>query len=138
MEKIVWFPIYKWMKIQWALFIEDYRNGTDFRIIITNINQGFINDDTSSGLCMDCWISYFQLASPTVFGNYYYYYSFLDQGKLRLKEQITTPNWMGFPGSAVAKNRPANVGDHETWVQALGREDPLEKEMATHSVFLLG
>ena len=25
----------------------------------------------------------------------------------------------------------------ETWVQSLGREDPLEKEMATHSVFLL-
>ena len=27
----------------------------------------------------------------------------------------------------------------ETWVQSLGREDPLEKEMATHSIiFLLG
>ena len=24
----------------------------------------------------------------------------------------------------------------ETWVQSLGRKDPLEKEMATHSVFL--
>ena len=24
----------------------------------------------------------------------------------------------------------------ETWVQALGREDPLEKEMATHSSIL--
>ena len=24
----------------------------------------------------------------------------------------------------------------ETWVQSLGREDPLEKEMATHSVFV--
>ena len=24
----------------------------------------------------------------------------------------------------------------ETWVQSLGREDPLEKEVATHSVFL--
>ena len=24
----------------------------------------------------------------------------------------------------------------ETWVQSLGREDPLEKEMATHSSFL--
>ena len=45
---------------------------------------------------------------------------------------------MGFPGSAVVKNRPADAGDHETWVQALGREDLLEKEMATHSVFLLG
>ena len=26
----------------------------------------------------------------------------------------------------------------ETWVQFLGREDPLEKEMATHSSFLPG
>ena len=24
----------------------------------------------------------------------------------------------------------------ETWVQSLGREDPLEEEMATHSIFL--
>ena len=24
----------------------------------------------------------------------------------------------------------------ETWVQSLGREDPMEKEMATHSSFL--
>ena len=26
----------------------------------------------------------------------------------------------------------------ETWVQSLGREDPLEKEMATHSGILAG
>ena len=26
----------------------------------------------------------------------------------------------------------------ETWVQSLGQEDPLEKEMATHSVLLPG
>ena len=25
---------------------------------------------------------------------------------------------------------------HQTWVQSLGREDPLEKEMATHSSML--
>ena len=24
----------------------------------------------------------------------------------------------------------------ETWVQSLGREDPLEKEMATHSIII--
>ena len=45
---------------------------------------------------------------------------------------------MGFPGSAVVKNPPANAGDHETWVWALGREDLLEKEMATHSSILAG
>ena len=31
------------------------------------------------------------------------------------------------------KNPPAMV---ETWVQSLGQEDPLEKEMATHSSIL--
>ena len=32
-----------------------------------------------------------------------------------------------------AKNLPAM---QETWVQSLGQEDPLEKEMATHSSIL--
>ena len=32
-----------------------------------------------------------------------------------------------------AKNLPAML---ETWVQPLGREDPLEKEMVTHSSIL--
>ena len=33
----------------------------------------------------------------------------------------------------MVKNPPANAGDTETWVQSLGQEDLLEKEMATHS-----
>ena len=37
---------------------------------------------------------------------------------------------MGFPGGSVVKNLPVK---QETWVQSLGQEDPLEKEMATHS-----
>ena len=37
----------------------------------------------------------------------------------------------GFPSGSPAKNPPAM---HETWVLFLGREDPLEKEMATHSI----
>ena len=36
----------------------------------------------------------------------------------------------------MVKNSPANIGDTETWVQSLGGEDPLEKEMATHSSVL--
>ena len=36
----------------------------------------------------------------------------------------------------MVKNLPANAGDIETWVQSLGREDPLEKGMATHSSIL--
>ena len=35
---------------------------------------------------------------------------------------------MGFPGGSVVKNVPAK---QETWVQSLGRKDPLEKEKGT-------
>ena len=40
---------------------------------------------------------------------------------------------LGFPGGSVVKNLPTNAGDQ---VQSLGQEDPLEKEMVTHSSFL--
>ena len=40
---------------------------------------------------------------------------------------------MGFPGGSVVKNLPANEGDMGS---ALGWEEPLEKEMATHSNIL--
>ena len=41
---------------------------------------------------------------------------------------------MGFPGgSALKKNLPANAGDSGL---ILGQEDPLEKEMPTHSSIL--
>ena len=33
----------------------------------------------------------------------------------------------------VVKNLPANAGDARMWVQSLGRQDSLEKGMATHS-----
>ena len=39
----------------------------------------------------------------------------------------------GFAGGSVVKNLPAK---EETWVQSLGQEDPLEKEMAIHSSIL--
>ena len=41
----------------------------------------------------------------------------------------TFPN-IGFPSDSVVKNLPAV---QETLVQSLGREDPLEKELTTHS-----
>ena len=37
---------------------------------------------------------------------------------------------LGFAGGSEVKHLPAMW---ETWVRSLGREDPLEKEMATHS-----
>ena len=44
---------------------------------------------------------------------------------------------MGFLGGSVVKNPSDNAGDvKESWVQPLGREDPLEEEMATHSSIL--
>ena len=40
---------------------------------------------------------------------------------------------MVFPGGTVVKKLPAK---QEMWVLCLGQEDPLEKEMATHSSIL--
>jgi len=37
---------------------------------------------------------------------------------------------MGFPGGSMVNNQPAK---QEMWVRSLCHEDPLEKEMATHS-----
>ena len=37
---------------------------------------------------------------------------------------------MGFPRGSVIRNLPAK---QETWVESLGWEDPLQKEMATYS-----
>ena len=40
----------------------------------------------------------------------------------------------GFPSGSMIKNPPAmQEMQQEPWVQSLGQEDPLEKEMATHS-----
>ena len=41
--------------------------------------------------------------------------------------------WMASLIAQMVKNLPAV---QETWVQSLGQEDPLEKEMATHSRIL--
>ena len=40
---------------------------------------------------------------------------------------------LGFPGGSGVK---ASAWNSEIWTQSLGREDPLEKEMATHSSIL--
>ena len=37
----------------------------------------------------------------------------------------------------VVKNLPAMQETQEMWIQSLGREDPLEEEMATHSSILV-
>ena len=40
---------------------------------------------------------------------------------------------MSFPGDSMVKNLPAK---QEIWARSLGQEDPLKKEMATHSSIL--
>ena len=40
---------------------------------------------------------------------------------------------LSFPDDSVVKNPPAK---QETWVQSLGQENPLEKEMATYPSIL--
>ena len=42
----------------------------------------------------------------------------------------------GFPGGSAAKNLPAVQETQETQDLSLSQEDPLEKEMATHSSIL--
>ena len=42
----------------------------------------------------------------------------------------------GFPGGPSGKELACQCRRHETWVGSLGREDPLEKGMATHSSIL--
>ena len=37
----------------------------------------------------------------------------------------------GFPGGSSGKEPACQCRRHKMWVQSLGREDPLEKEMAT-------
>ena len=41
-----------------------------------------------------------------------------------------------FPGGASGKEPTCQFRRHETWVPSLGQEDPLEKEVATHSSIL--
>ena len=46
--------------------------------------------------------------------------------------KISTVNW----ASLVAQRLKRLPAMQEAWVRSLGREDPLEKEMATHSSIL--
>ena len=50
-----------------------------------------------------------------------------------IKDNGLVKRTVGFSGGSVVQNLPAM---QETWVQTLGRGDPLEKEMATYSNIL--
>ena len=49
---------------------------------------------------------------------------------MAFNRQTDLTNTRGFPGGSVVKNLP---NKQELWVQSLGPEDPVEKEMAIHS-----
>ena len=53
--------------------------------------------------------------------------------KLDVYHPHASYTFMGFPVAQRLKCLPAM---QETWVRSLGQEDPLEKEMATHSTIL--
>ena len=57
----------------------------------------------------------------------------LDRTSPCISERITFHQSPFFPGNSVVKNTPAM---QESWVQSLGREDLLKKEMATHTNIL--
>ena len=50
--------------------------------------------------------------------------------------KINEMDFLGFPGGSLVKNPPAIQETQEQWVQSLGWEGPLEKEMATYSSIL--
>ena len=49
---------------------------------------------------------------------------------------LKNPELGGFPGGSAVKNPPAMQETQEMGLRSLGREDPLENEMATHSSLL--
>ena len=53
--------------------------------------------------------------------------------ELTCSHRIKMGGSWGGPSGSVVKNPPAMLGTQETWVRSLGREDPLEEGMATHS-----
>ena len=53
----------------------------------------------------------------------------------QLKNICIVSMTQGFPGGSAVKNL---LVVQDMWIQSLGQEDPLEKEMATHSNILFG
>ena len=59
----------------------------------------------------------------------------MDQGSSLRSASTSVTSLKNFPGDSDSKASAYSVGDR---VQSLGREDPPEKEMATHSRSLAG
>ena len=78
-----------------------------------------------------CHQSNFAFAPPTVQRS-----SLLRLNFIRRKIIPEITGQLCFPGGSVAKNPPASGVNKEKRIQSLGREDPVEKEVATHSSIL--
>ena len=63
------------------------------------------------------------------------YWSMLESINIFNNYLATHANW-GFPGGSAVNNWPVMQKTQDTQVQSLGREDPLEEGMATHSSIL--
>ena len=59
-----------------------------------------------------------------------------DQNQEMFTFTLSSFSIRGFPGGSVVKNPPAKQEMQGTWIWSLGLEDPLEKDMATHSSIL--
>ena len=77
-------------------------------------------------------IVYIISLSSISFFHIYLFYSFSKMIKMATLGIVMSNKW-GFLSGSVLKNPPAK---QETWVRSLGQEDPLEKEMETHSSIL--
>ena len=66
------------------------------------------------------------LKSPALAGRFF---TAVKNGK---PEEICSFYFFGFPSDSVVKNLPAMQEPEEAQVWSLGRENPLEKDMATH------
>ena len=55
--------------------------------------------------------------------------------QLRARGYLKNGPW-GFPGGSVVKNTPADAGNTRPPFPSMGREDPLQQEMAAHSSVL--
>ena len=69
---------------------------------------------------------------------YYYGKSCDFFSKINFNRKFLLSQWLNVASQMAqwVKNLPAMQETQETWVQSLGQEDPLEKEMATQSCML--
>ena len=105
-------------------------NGVGFRHIQENLAKNLLEQYGKSTvpMCPKC-----QCHSLPSF--YCYTIQMLEAAQYSVHKhiQLYVYIYWGFPGDSVQKNPPVNAG---AWVQPLDQEEPLQKEMASHSSIL--